>query len=111
VTPVTLDDQLALVNQDQAADASAATALQAALAAATLAQTAKAATANALAGDTSSFAHSILSLGGEVLAPATGVVYASSDGATFTSRTLPTLSATIPSSTSSSPTSSSTPTA
>ena len=96
--PATLADLLAQVNNDAVSNTSAQTAVAAAQAALTAAQQAQAQAANTLTGDTAAFAQAIHTLGGEVVDPSTTpfTVYVSTDGQSFTTRQVPSLSSPIP---------------
>jgi hypothetical protein len=96
--PATLADLLNQVNTDATANTSAQTAVATAQAALTAAQQAQAKAANTLATDTATFSQAIHLLGGEVVDPSTtpATVYVSTDGQSFSTRQLPSLSSPIP---------------
>ena len=104
--PQTLADLLAQVNLDAKSSTTAANAVAAAQTALVAAQQAQAATANTLTADTTAFAQAIHLLGGEVVDPSTtpATVYVSTDGQSFTTRAVPSLSSPIPTPTPTSPT-------
>jgi cell division septum initiation protein DivIVA len=96
--PQTLADLLSQINGDATSNSTAADAVAQAQAALVAAQQAQAATANTLTADTSAFAQAIHLLGGEVVDPSTtpATVYVSTDGQSFTTRQVPSLSSPIP---------------